>query len=117
MRSSLDGYASDVASNSFSFTSPYTEMSIPLGASFTQIPSNITFRVYVFDDTDTAADGLRIDDIFVRGSIESLPPQVNIVATDTNAVEPSDSGEFIISRLGDTSAVETTPTTTSPARR
>jgi hypothetical protein len=84
-------------------------MSIPLGASFTQVPSNITFRVYVFDDTDTATDGLRIDDIFVRGSLDALPPgyqQVNISAADTNAVEnPStpDSGQFTISRYGDTS--------------
>jgi hypothetical protein len=109
VRSSLDDYTSDVASNSFSFVTPYTEMSIPLDASFTQVPSNITFRVYVFDDTDATGDGLRIDDIFVRGSIDALPPgyqQLNISATDTNAVEnPStpDSGQFSISRYGDTS--------------
>jgi len=119
VRSSLDGYASDVASNSFSFINPYTAMSIPLGAAFTQIPSNITFRVYVFDDTDTTGDGLRIDDIFVRGGIDTLPPgfqQVNISATDTNAVEdPStpDSGQFTISRFGDTSGSLTVQYTVS----
>ncbi|MGN6643643.1 MAG: Calx-beta domain-containing protein, partial [Verrucomicrobiota bacterium] len=107
VRSSLDNYASDVASNSFSFVNPYTVMSIPLGAAFTQVPSNITFRVYAFDDTDTAGDGLRIDDIFVRGSIDALPPgfqQVNIVATGPNAAEPSTPGEFTVTRFGDTTA-------------
>ena len=107
MRSSLDGFASDVASNSFNHLNPYTAMSIPLGAAFTQIPSNITFRVYAFDDTETTGDGLRIDDIFVRGTIQSLPPQVNIVATDPDAAEPSDPGVFTISRLGDTSSAVT----------
>jgi hypothetical protein len=76
VRSSLDDFASDVGSNSFSFLNLYSAMSIPLGASFTQIPSNITFRVYVFDDTTDATDGIRIDDIFVRGSIDTLPPTV-----------------------------------------
>jgi hypothetical protein len=112
VRSSLDGFASDVGSNSFSFLNLYTEMSIPLGASFTQVPSNITFRVYVFDDTDAGTDGFRIDDIFVRGSIDSLPPgfqQVNIVAADPDAAEPSDPGEFIIARFGDTSGAVTIP--------
>ena len=107
VRSSLDGYASDVASNSFSFTSPYTAMSIPLGAAFAQVPSNITFRVYVFDDTDTTGDGVRIDDIFVRGRTDTVPSQVNIVATDPNAAEPSDPGVFTISRVGDTSSAVT----------
>jgi hypothetical protein len=109
VRSSLDNYTSDVASNGFSFVNPYAVMSIPLGAAFTQVPSNITFRVYVFDDSDTATEGLRIDDLFVRGSLDALPPgyqQVNISAADTNAVEhPStpDSGQFTLSRYGDTS--------------
>lgn len=110
VRSSLDNYASDVASNSFSFLNPYTKMSIPLGASFTQIPSNITFRVYVFDDTDTTGDGLRIDNIFVRGSIDTLPPgfqQVSIEATAPEATEPSAPGEFTIRRFGDTSSAVT----------
>jgi hypothetical protein len=112
VRSSLDNYASDVASNSFSFLNPYTKMSIPLGAAFTQIPSNITFRVYVFDDTDTTGDGLRIDNIFVRGSPDALPPgfqQVNIEATDPDAAEPSDPGVFTIARFGDTSGAVTIP--------
>ena len=112
VRSSLDGFASDVASNSFDSPHPYTEMSIPLGASYTQIPSNITFRVYVFDDTDTTGDGLRIDDIFVRGRTDALPPgfqQVNIEATDPDAAEPSDPGVFTIRRLGDTSSAVTIP--------
>lgn len=112
VRSSLDDYTSDVASNSFSFVNPYTKWSIPLGVSFTQIPSNITFRVYVFDDTDTTGDGLRIDNIFVRGNIDSLPPgfqQVNIVATDPDATEPSDPGVFTIARFGDTSSAVTIP--------
>jgi hypothetical protein len=112
VRSSLDGFASDVGSNSFSFLNLYTEMSIPLGASFTQVPSNITFRVYVFDDTDAGTDGFRIDDIFVRGRIDSLPPgfqQVNIVAADPDAAEPADPGVFTISRLGDTIGAVTIP--------
>lgn len=115
VRSSLDDYTSDVASNSFSYVNPYTVMSIPLGAAFTQIPSNVTFRVYVFDDSDTGPDGLRIDDIFIRGGPDALPPgfqQVNIVAADTNAVEhptTPDSGQFTISRYGDTSSAVTIP--------
>jgi hypothetical protein len=107
VRSSLDNYTSNVASNSFSFLNPYTVMSVPLGAAFTQVPTNITFRVYVFDDTDTTGDGLRIDDIFVRGSLDALPlgfQQVNIVATGPNAAEPSTPGEFTVTRFGDTAA-------------
>jgi hypothetical protein len=112
VRSSLDDYTSDVASNSFSFVNPYTKWSIPLGASFTQVPSNITFRVYVFDDTDTTGDGLRIDNIFVRGNNDVLPPgfqQVNIVSTDPDATEPADPGVFTIARFGDTSSAVTIP--------
>lgn len=110
VRSSLDNYATDLVSTTVVRSEPYRAVNIPLGAAYSQVLTPVTFRFYFYDDTDTAQDGVRIDDIFVRGSANPLPPgaqQVILTASDADAGEPFNPGEFTIARAGDTSAAVT----------
>ena len=107
VRSSVDNYATDLVSTTLVRGEAYSTVNVPLGAAFAQVPTPITFRFYLYDDTDTLQDGVRIDDIFVRGSAGPLPPgvqQVIITASDPAAAEPFSSGEFTITRAGEISA-------------
>jgi hypothetical protein len=107
VRSSLDNYTTDLANTTLVRSEPFTTVNIPLGAAFSQVPTPVTFRFYVYDDTDTLQDGVRVDDIFVRGSAGPLPAgvqQVILTANDPQAAEPVGSGEFTITRAGDISA-------------
>ena len=112
VRSSLDNFASDIASLTAAGTSSFTLMTNSLaGASFSNIVSPVEFRFYLFDDTDSTADIVRLDDVGIFG-IATAPPSgmqvVTVTASDPTAAEPgSDTGAFTLQRFGDTSGALT----------
>jgi len=110
LRSSLDNYASDLGSwtlqpDNILFPNIWYGINQALPAAFTNVIGLVTFRLYVYDDTATQAQvGVRIDNLYLRGgSFPSIDAQqVSLSVADVSAAEPSDSGQFTISRIGST---------------
>jgi hypothetical protein len=81
-------------------------LSIPLGPEFADVGA-VSFRLYVYDDSNDGTDGLRIDNFYIRGTAAGLPPgaqQVGIAVTDATAAEPADPASFTLTRGGATAA-------------
>jgi hypothetical protein len=76
VRSSIDGYASNIGST---FTQAWdtttTDRSIDLSApAFQDIDTATTFRFYIFDSgVDTASNGLRLDNVVLNGVVVPEP--------------------------------------------
>ena len=76
VRSSIDGYASNIGST---FTQAWdtttTGRSIDLSApAFQDITTATTFRLYIFDSgVDTASNGLRLDNVVLNGDVLVVP--------------------------------------------
>ncbi len=111
LRSSLDNYASDLGSwtlqpDNVIFPNIWYNISQSLPAAFTNLIGSVTFRLYVYDDTTQAQVGVRVDNLYLRGS--SFPAngaqQVSLSVTDASAAEPADVGQFTISRVGSTNS-------------
>ena len=108
VRSSLDGFASDVASFALTGSSSFTLLTNALtGAAFTNVANPVEFRFYFVDVTDSTADILRLDDVGFFGVAASPPSGLQIVtltASDPAAAEPgTDMGAFTLRRSGDAS--------------
>jgi hypothetical protein len=73
LRSSVDGYSTNIASNSLTHT--HTEFTIPLGATFHNQYTTITFRLYGYNATVNSGGLSRVvmDNISVQGIGEVLP--------------------------------------------
>jgi hypothetical protein len=73
LRSSVDGYASNIASNSLTHT--HTDFTIPLGSTFHNQYTTITFRLYGYNATINSGGLSRVvmDNISVQGIGEVLP--------------------------------------------
>ncbi len=73
LRSSIDGYAADIASGSM--THNYANYSIPLGSGFHSIYGAVTFRVYGYNATTSSGGSSRMvfDQITVSGLNIVLP--------------------------------------------
>jgi hypothetical protein len=108
MRSSLDGFGSDLAAfttlgNSTNWDTLTNVLSV---AAFTNLTASVEFRLYVHGDTQSAADFLRVDDVVLIGTTTPLPPglqQVFVTTPDAAAAEPADTGDFLLTRVGDLS--------------
>lgn len=86
LRSSLDGFAANINSNSLVHT--YNNFTVPLGSSFLNVYTTITFRLYGYNTT-IASGGLSrvvLDEISIQGIGEVLP--VNL--TGIQALRNSD---------------------------
>jgi hypothetical protein len=72
LRSSLDGYSSDISGGN-SLTNSYQTFTIPLPAAFQSIASTVTFRIYGYNQTTTAGGLNRFvfDNISVAGQAVS----------------------------------------------
>ena len=84
VRSSVDGYASDLGSYTQTGTSgsTFTDRSIDLSGAAYQNLSTITFRIYHYDNTDsTSSTGLvhRIDDVVLNGSAVPEPASIALL--------------------------------------
>ena len=68
LRSSLDGFATDITINS-TMTFNYTTYNVPLPAAFQTIPSTVTFRLYGYNTVINSGGNNRfvIDNISVQG--------------------------------------------------
>ena len=109
LRSSGDNYATDLASwtlqpDNILFPNAWYSLSQPLPDSFTNLIGNVTFRLYVYDDTTQAQVGVRVDNLYVRGHSFAVPgaQQVSLSVADASAAEPANPGQFTISRIGPT---------------
>jgi hypothetical protein len=73
LRSSLDGFAADIASNTLVHT--YSNYTVTLGSAFLNVYSTVTFRLYGFNSTSPADGQHRVvlDNISVQGIGELLP--------------------------------------------
>ena len=108
VRSSQDGFASDVASFTLPGSPSFTLQSNTLsGAAFTNVANPVEFRFYFVDNTDSTADIMRLDDVGFFGTATAPPAGVQIVtltASDPTAAEPgTDTGAFTLRRSGDAS--------------
>lgn len=73
LRSSIDGYAANIASNSLTHT--YSNYTVSTGSSFLNRPTTVTFRLYGFNSS-APADGIHrvvVDSISIVGIGEVLP--------------------------------------------
>jgi hypothetical protein len=82
LRSSVDTFGSDIVSNpdpifaSSNVNSNTTPNSATLdltGASFQNLTTATTFRIYVFDNSNTNQNITRLDDIEITGSVSVIP--------------------------------------------
>lgn len=110
VRSSLDNFSSDLGSwtlqpDTVVFPAWY-DLNLELGDAFTNVIGGVEFRLYIYDDSTQNQVGVRVDNLYVRaGTFPAVGvQQVGISTTVTNAAEPGTSGEFTISRAGDTSS-------------
>jgi hypothetical protein len=74
LRSSLDGYAANLGSNSL--TSGYSNFTVALGSDFLSIYTPVTFRLYGYDATVSGGGGLNrlvFDNISIQGIGSVLP--------------------------------------------
>lgn len=73
LRSSVDGYSTNIASNSLTHT--HTEFTVPLGTTFHNQYTTITFRLYGYNATVNSGGLSRVvmDNISVQGIGEVLP--------------------------------------------
>ena len=73
LRSSLDGFAADITSNSLVHT--YNNYTVPLGSSFHHLYTTITFRLYGYNTSITSGGLSRgvLDNISIQGIGEVLP--------------------------------------------
>lgn len=67
LRSSLDGYASDIATNSMTYN--YATFTVPLPAAFQSLTSGVTFRLYGYNTTINTGGNSRFvyDNISIQG--------------------------------------------------
>jgi hypothetical protein len=72
LRSSLDGYSSDISGGN-SLSPSYQTFTIPLPAAFQAIPSTVTFRLYGYNETTTSGGSNRFvfDNISISGQAMS----------------------------------------------
>lgn len=109
LRSSLDNYSSDLASwtlqpDNILFPNTWYSLNQPLPDAFTNLIGNVTFRLYVYDDTTQAQVGVRVDNLYLRGNSFAADgaQQVSLSVTDASAAEPAEPGQFTITRVGPT---------------
>ncbi|HVY01592.1 MAG TPA: right-handed parallel beta-helix repeat-containing protein, partial [Candidatus Nanoarchaeia archaeon] len=71
LRSSVDSYSADIASSDLSTTRPtWSYFNIPLSAaSFTNLTSATTFRLYVYSPSTSST--IEIDDLNINGTLEN----------------------------------------------
>ncbi len=112
LRSSMDNFSSDIVTwtlqpDSLVFP-PWYDLNLPLGAAFSDMLGNVEFRLYMYDDSGTNQVGIRIDDLFIRGSTVPIAgaQQVSVTAI-ADAAEPATAGQFSINRAGETNAALT----------
>jgi hypothetical protein len=76
LRSSIDGYASDITSNSL--THNYSNFSVALGSAFLNVYSTVTFRLYGYSVTINGGgtSKLVVDSINIQGIGEVLPVSI-----------------------------------------
>ena len=110
VRSSQDNFTTDLATksaigNATNWDTLTNALSVP---AFTNLTGPVEFRIYLYSATQLASDFLRIDDVYFFGTTGALPPglqQVYVTTTDATASEPgTDTGTFVLSRVGDVSA-------------
>lgn len=100
LRSSLDGFAANIAAQTLS-TTP-TTVSIPLGGIYTNLPSSITFRLYGYDVYNTSgglnrfvfenitARGLSVLPVSIgkiSGSIQNNTAGIQCAVTDAGSLQ------------------------------
>jgi hypothetical protein len=88
LRSSLDGFTANINSNSLVHT--YNNYSIPLGSSFLNVYTTVTFRLYGYNTTIGSGGLSRVvlDEISIQGIGEVLP--VTFTLTGIQAVHSND---------------------------
>jgi Calx-beta domain len=112
VRSSLDNFAADLGSFAmvpaetlFPNGGWYTNF-ITFGSAFSNVPSAVEFRLYVYDDTKSVNQvAVRLGNIFIAGTSAPLAAGINQVfvnTTATNAALGGAPGQFTLTRLGDT---------------
>lgn len=112
VRSSLDNFTSDLATfvllpDNVVYPNIWYSNFVALGPEFSNLPGQVELRLYIYDDSDNNQVGVRIDNLYFRGSTTPLQAGVSQVSVSTNVVnaaEPATPGQFTINRLGDTAA-------------
>ena len=109
VRSSLDGFAADVASFTVvgNSSSAFTLLTNSLRATtFTNLVNPVEFRFYLFDNTSNTADILRLDDVGFFGTANAPPAPLQVLslaASTPYAWESGGNGAFTVQRFGDAS--------------
>lgn len=81
VRSSLDGFASNIGST---FTQAYSQQTAPpysgaartvtfSGSLYEDITSDVTFRIYVYDDSSSSGKYVRLNDVVLNGAVSAIP--------------------------------------------
>ncbi len=119
LRSSLDGYVSDLNSPSPSTTSasfPATAQTVELGINFQNITTGVTFRLYAYGATSSAGTW-RLDNLAIDGSIYDVSNPIIVASKSSISFStiltgaPSVSKSFIASAFVLTGALTVTPPT------
>jgi hypothetical protein len=110
LRSSVDGFASDLAVRDFvGGSTPWPLWDMPLA--FNNVTAGVEFRLYVYAEKLPGAVIFRIDDLTISGTTGSVPAGTQVVtvaATDNSAAEPgTDTGTLVLTRYGDASSALT----------
>jgi hypothetical protein len=79
VRSSQDNYVSSLGSGSVATGGAWQNGSVNLSSSFNYLTTGITFRLYVWDGTETSNSRYGyFDDVVLNGSITPVPEPINV---------------------------------------
>jgi hypothetical protein len=110
VRSSLDNFTTNVAEfvilpDNLVFPNSWYSNYVALGSEFSNLPGQVEFRLYIYDDSNASQVCVRIDNLYFNGSTAVLPPGYSLITVSTNVVnaaEPATPGQFTILRSGAT---------------
>ena len=110
VRSSLDNFTTNLAEfvilpDNVVFPNSWYSNYVALGSEFSNMPGQVEFRLYIYDDSNASQVCVRIDNLYFNGRTAVLPPGYSLITVSTNVVnaaEPSTSGQFTILRSGAT---------------
>jgi hypothetical protein len=109
IRSSVDNFTANLAEftllpDNVVFPDIWYSNYVALGNEFRDLPGQVEFRLYIYDDSNHNQVGVRIDNLYINGVTGSLPAGVNQISVSTNllhAAEPASAGQFTLTRVGD----------------
>ena len=78
VQSSVDGFASNIASGTTPTSGTLNQASITLSSAFDSQDTGVTFRIYLWDNGDNGSAKGFIDNVVLNGTVVPVPEPINV---------------------------------------